>query len=171
MISSFVRPNESFEFERYFLSITTMSNLKILIISITFTIQAKTSVERAQMGFRLVWMSKFHLIAFQIKLADLLDTLNRWFLLELWKFSKLLEFSDFRYNYALLFYDWIPSWKLGNQGRIELPTSRWLDERAMPLCHWFHTRKYVSRMLAFSYATLGGLHLGRSMLRTTSFES
>ena len=94
MISSFVRPNESFEFERYFLSITTMSNLKILIISITFTIQAKTSVERAQMGFSLVWMSKFHLIAFQIKLVDLLDTLNRWFLLELWKFSKLLEFSD-----------------------------------------------------------------------------
>ena len=54
MISSFVRPNESFEFEHYFLSITTMSNLKILIISITFTIQAKTSVERAQMGFSLV---------------------------------------------------------------------------------------------------------------------
>ena len=94
MISSFVRPNESFEFERYFLSITTMSNLKILMISITFTIQAKTSVERTQMGFSLVWMSKFHLIAFQIKLVDLLDTLNRWFLLEFWKFSKLLEFSD-----------------------------------------------------------------------------
>ena len=48
MMSSFVWPDQFFEFERCFLSITTISNLKILIILRNFTIQVKTVVEHIQ---------------------------------------------------------------------------------------------------------------------------